>query len=168
MNFLQLTKDRYSVRSYDKRPVEQEKIDNILEAGNNAPTAKNLQPHRIYVIQSPENREKVKQCTNSHYDAPLFLLICYNEEESWFASGDASGSIDAAIVGTHMMFEVVEQGLGCVWVAAFNKERTSELFNLPDNIKPVAFFPIGYASADAHPNPRHTIRKKLEEIVTYI
>ncbi len=168
MNFLELTRKRYSVRSYSDRQIEKDKLDKILEAGRNAPTALNMQPQKIYVIQSDEGREKVKNITQFHYHAPCFLLVCYNENESWFGTNNAFGSIDAAIVGTHMMLEATEQGLGTVWVAAFHQGTARREFNLSDNIIPVALIPIGYPSDRAKPNFRHDIRKDITETVKYI
>ena len=76
MDFLQLaTEERYSVRQFSDKPVEQEKLDLILEAGRIAPTACNYQPQRILVIREPEGLDKLKQCTSCHFDAPLALLI---------------------------------------------------------------------------------------------
>ncbi len=80
MDFLELAKERYSVRIYSDEPVEEEKINKILEAGRIAPTAHNNQPQRIYVIQSKEAREKVKKCTRFSFNAPIILLLCYNED----------------------------------------------------------------------------------------
>ena len=54
MDFEKLSAERYSLRKFDTRPVEQEKLNLILEAGRNAPTAHNNQPQRIFVLQSQE------------------------------------------------------------------------------------------------------------------
>ena len=74
MDFLQLVKDRYSVRKFSDRKVEQEKLDLILEAGRVAPTAVNYQPQRILVLSSEENLAKLKSCTIYHFHAPMALL----------------------------------------------------------------------------------------------
>ncbi|WP_294625703.1 nitroreductase family protein, partial [uncultured Bilophila sp.] len=62
-DFLDLARRRYSVRTYLPQPVEAEKLERILEAGRVAPTAKNNQPHRILIVQSPEGLEKLTKCT---------------------------------------------------------------------------------------------------------
>lgn len=168
MNFLELTKERYSVREYSDKQVEKEKLDKILEAGNNAPTAGNFQPQRIYVIQSREAREKIKKVSRVRYSAPCFLLVCYNEDESWFGQNNGFGAIDAAIVGTHMVLEATEQGLGSMWVSDFHPGMAREEFNLPDNIIPVALILMGYPSEEAKPNYKHSIRKSISETVKYL
>jgi nitroreductase len=168
MDFLGLTKGRYSVRSYSDRPIEKERLDMILEAGNNAPTACNAQPQRVYVILSDEGREKVKKATSYHYNAPCILMICYDEDESWFGAGNGLGSIDATIVGTHMMLEAAEQGIGSVWVASFDPSVLADEFRLPSNMVPVSLIPIGYPSEGCKPGPNHYDRKAISETVTYL
>ena len=61
MDFLELAKNRYSERFFDSRPVEQEKLDKILEAGRVVPTACNYQPQKFYLIRSEEGLEKLKE-----------------------------------------------------------------------------------------------------------
>ena len=60
MDFAKLAAERYSLRKFSDRPVEAEKLSAVLEAGRNAPTAHNLQPQRIFVLQSSEALEKVE------------------------------------------------------------------------------------------------------------
>ena len=74
MTFMELAKKRYSERFFDPRPVEDEKLQQILEAGRIVPTACNYQPQRFYVMRSPEALAKVKAVTPFHYNAPLVLL----------------------------------------------------------------------------------------------
>lgn len=75
MNFMELAKRRYSVRKFTDKQVEQEKLDAILAAGNIAPTAKNLQPQRIYVLQSTESLAKLDTLTHCRYGAKTVLLF---------------------------------------------------------------------------------------------
>lgn len=107
MDFLELAKERYSVRKFSDKKVEREKLDAILEAGRCAPTAVNYQPQRVLVLESPEALEKLKGCTPYHFHAPLALLVCYDREASWKRSFDNCdmGAVDAAIVTTQMMLE---------------------------------------------------------------
>ena len=63
MSFLELSKARYSVRSFKAQPIELEKLTQVLEAGRIAPTACNNQPHRIKVINTPEDLTKVDECS---------------------------------------------------------------------------------------------------------
>ncbi len=76
MNFSELVKSRHSVRSFSDRPVEKEKMDLILEAGRVAPTAKNMQPQRLFVCQSKESMEKLGTVCSCLFGAPTAVLFC--------------------------------------------------------------------------------------------
>lgn len=169
MNFLELSKERYSVRKFSEKKVEREKLEKVLEAGRIAPTAVNNQPQKVYLIESDEAIEKLKSCTKCCFNAKTFLLVCYDKTKSWKRNYDNEdgGTIDASIVGAHMMLEAVEQGLGTTWVGSFDPAKISEEFELDDDIVPVALFPIGYPAEDAEPSERHYIRKEIDEIVVY-
>lgn len=169
MDFIELAKERHSVRKFSDKKVEQEKIDLILEAGRIAPTACNKQPQRILVLNSPESLDKLKTCTPCHFDAPLAILICYDKTVSWkrpFDDND-SGDIDASIVTSHMMLEITNLGLGTTWVGHFDPEAMIKTFELPENIIPVALLPIGYPSKDSVPHPNHDKRFDKSETVFY-
>ena len=115
MTFLELAESRFSVRRFEKTAVEQEKIDAILRAAQLAPTAKNLQPQKIYVLKSEEAIKKINEVTSRAYQAPLVFVVCYDKNIAWTNPLDnnaSSGEMDATIVGTHMMLEAAEQGLG--------------------------------------------------------
>lgn len=169
MSFIELAKERYSLRKFSNKQIEKEKLDLIIQAAQIAPTAANRQPQRILVIDSPEALLKFKKCTKYHFDAPMAFLVCYDKNTSWKRVYDQhdSGYEDASIITTHMMMEASELGLGTTWVGHFMPEVVVEEFNLPENIIPVAFLPIGYPAADASISPMHYQRKALEETVFY-
>ena len=80
MNFSELAKSRYSVRAYDPRPVEDEKMERIIEAGRVAPTACNFQPQRIFVVKSEENRQRLASICRFTFDAPVILVVAYDRD----------------------------------------------------------------------------------------
>lgn len=169
MNFLQLAEERFSVRSFARKPVEQEKIDVILRAGQVAPTACNLQPQKILVIQSDEALERYRKCTVCHFNAPLAILTCYDKNLCWKREydGKISGDIDASIVTTHMMLEAANLGIGSTWIMHFIPEAIREEFQLPENYEPVSLLAMGYPAEDAKPYPKHTDIKQLNDTVSY-
>lgn len=170
MDFLNLAAERYSVRKFDSKQIEAEALEKVLKAGHLAPTARNLQPQKIFVVQSPEALEKIKKCTACHFDAPTVLIVCHDTEVAWTRpfDGKQSGDIDASIVATHMMLEAANIGLGTTWVMFFDAAKVIEEFNLPENIVPTCLFPIGYPAADAEPAPRHTEFRDEKELVCYL
>lgn len=169
MDFLKLAKERHSVRKFSDKKVEKEKLDLILEAARLAPTACNLQPQRIFVFNNEESLSKLKSCTAYHFNAPLAILICYDKEISWKRKYDGKdgGEVDAAIITTHMMLEVSNLGLGTTWVGSFDPTVMSSIYELPENIIPIALLPIGYPAEDSAPHPNHDSRLELEETVFY-
>ncbi len=169
-NFLELAENRYSVRKYDSRPIEQEKLDRILRAGQVAPTAANAQPQRILLLKSEEALSRVRAVTHFHFGAPMVLLICYDRRASWKArDGHDSGPVDTAIVVTQMMLEAFDEGIGSCWVRGFDKYAVSQIFDLPEHLEPVAMLPIGYPAEGSHPWPgAHDNRLPIEDTVTYL
>ena len=165
--FIELAKDRYSVRKYSDKKVEPEKLAQILEAARIAPTACNNQPQRIKVISAPEDLAKIDECTKCRFDAPMVLLICYDKAMVWKRKFDGadSGEVDASIITTHLMMEAEELGLGTCWVMHFDPAKVTELFALPDNIVPVAMLPMGYPAADVEPNSLHETRLSIEDLL---
>ena len=165
--FLELAKERFSVRSFKSQPIEPEKLNGVLEVGRIAPTACNNQPHRVKVITNAEDLAKVDKCTPCRFGAPVVLLVCYDNTVCWKRKfdGATSGEVDASIVTTHLVLAAHEVGLGTCWVMYFDPAKTTELFELPDTIVPVAFLPIGYPAADAMPADGHSQRLALDKIL---
>lgn len=164
MTFIELAKARYSVRSFKDTPVEEEKLAAILEAGRIAPTARNNQPQRIYVVKSNEMLAKMNEVSPCIYNAPLVLAVCYDEE----AQARNFGEMDASIVCTHMMLEAWELGVGSCWVGRFDADKCAAALGLPPTERPVALLPLGYAAEGAQPAPQHTSRLAAEETVKYV
>ncbi|MCU0523176.1 MAG: nitroreductase family protein [Anaerolineae bacterium] len=167
MDFLELVRQRYSVRAYKPDPVEDEKLQLILEAARLAPTAANRQPFRILVIPTAEHRAVLQQIYSQKWfvDAPLVLCVCGVEAEAWVRRHDGVNyvDVDAAIVMDHIVLAATSLGLGTCWIGAFNPDAAHEGLKLPSGIDPVAFTPLGYP--DDRPSPKR--RKELSDIVRY-
>lgn len=169
MNFLDNAKKRYSVRSYKSQKVEQEKLDLILEAARVAPTAENLQPVRLIVVQEKEGLAKIEKAANI-YNAPLAVIVCADHSTAWTRPFDKkqTGDIDASILTDHMMLQASELGLGTVWVCYFKPDILSQEFNLPENLEPVNILVIGYADEEpADPDRHGKTRIPLDTLVAY-
>lgn len=169
MDFNALAEERYSVRTFDPRPIEKEKLDQVLRAGRIAPTACNNQPQRILVVNTDESMEKLKKCTPYTFGAPTALIICYDAEKAWLRpfDEDNSGTVDAAIVASHMMLQAADLGLGTTWVGYFDPGLVAGEFSFPETYVPVAILPIGYPAKDAAKNELHDKKLPEDEIVFY-
>ncbi len=170
MDFEKLCEERYSLRKFSERPVEEEKLRKILEAGRNAPTAKNLQPHRIFVANSPEALEKVDACTTCHFHPPVVLIAAYDADAAWKreADGKNHGEIDTALAVSQMMLQAAELGLGTTYIGMFSPEKLLEAFPQMKGLTPIALLPLGYPREDAHPSRLHRERRPMEEFVTFL
>ena len=168
MSFTELIEQRYSVRKYDERPVEEEKLHKILEAGRLAPTGCNYQPQRILVVQG-EDLQKINDCSPCIFGAPTVLVICYDKTVSWKSrSGRDIGDVDATIVLTQMMYQAQELGIGSLIVGIYKEPLLRERFNIPDTYQIVSLMLLGYPAQDCEPHPQlHFERKPLDETVFY-
>ena len=171
MTFQELAHARYSVGSFLDAPIEEEKLNLILEAGRVAPTACNFQPQKIYVAKSAEARGKLASVCRCTFGAPVILVVCYDRERDWknkLMPGYESGETDAAIVCTHMMLQAFDLGIGSCWVGYFNPKTVAETLGLPENITVSALLPMGYPAEDAQPLPLHSQFRDLADTVEEI
>ena len=169
MDFLALAKKRYACRKYKAAPVEQEKLDYILEAGRVAPTGANRQPQRLIVVRSKEGMEKLARCTRD-FGAPVAVIVCADTDEVWTRKYDGKkiGDIDASIVTDHMMLAAAAQGLDTLWICMFKPEAVRAEFDLPEHVIPVNILLIGYGDSEPASPGRHTeTRKPLAETVFF-
>ncbi len=169
MNFINIAKQRHSVRSYKNQKVEPEKLEQILEAAHVAPTAANLQPVRLIVVQSEEGLAKISKAAGI-YQAPLAIIVCADHDKAWVRPFDKkqTGDIDASILTDHMMLQATELGLGTVWVCYFRPEILREEFHLPDHLEPVNILAVGYSNDEpADKNRFDTQRIPMDQLVSY-
>lgn len=169
MSVLDVAKKRFSVRKYADRNVEKEKLDQILEAAHVAPTAANLQPVKLYVVQSADGLEKVGKAANV-YGAPVAIVVCADKSKAWKRPFDGmiTTDIDASILTDHMMLEATELGLGTVWICYFKADVLKKELKLPEELEPINILAVGYSDEPEADTARHdTQRIGMEELVTY-
>lgn len=166
MDFFEVVSRRCSVRSYRSDPVEEEKVQRILEAGRLAPTAANRQAFQIFVIPTAGREKELGRIYGASWfvQAPLILGVCTLPNRAWTRKdGKNYADVDAAIVMDHIILAATALGLGTCWVAAFDPVAAREVLGLPPEMEPVVFTPLGYP-ADS-PKPKK--RKELSELVRY-
>ena len=169
MDFINIVKRRYSVRSYMDKKVEADKLEKILEVAHVAPTAANLQPVHLIAVQSEEGLAKIGKGANI-YGAPLAIIVCADHNKAWVRPFDKkqSGDIDASILTDHMMLQATELGLGSVWVCYFQPDIIRKEFNLPVNLEPVNILVIGYSNDGAADTSRFdSDRIPMSKLVSY-
>lgn len=171
MEYYDLIKERFSVRSYKECPIESEKLTRILEAGRLAPTACNRQPQMVFVIESKEAKEALAATSRFTFGAPVVLAIGYDKDRAWknkLMPPYTSGETDAAIVATHMMLAAHNEGLGACWVGYFNADSVRDALGLPENIVVTSLLPIGYPADDAEPLYMHNEYRDFGDTISFM
>lgn len=166
MNVMEAIRKRRSIREYQNKEVEEEKLKKILEAGRLAPSASNRQEWRYIVVRDKTTREKLMRAAKNQRfvaEAAVVIVACAETDEHRMTCGQLSYPIDVAISLDHMSLVAVEEGLGTCWIGAFYEEKVKEILGIPPHIRVVELLTLGYPKESPLPRPR----KSLEEIVRY-
>jgi len=170
MDLLDLLKRRRSVRVYESRPVEKEKLAAILEAARAAPSAGNLQAFEMVVVESSERKALLARAAldQQHVaSAPVLLVFVANPARSASKYGGRGSDLyarqDATIACAHAQLAATSLGLGSCWVGAFYPEVIRQILNAPSSLEPVAILSVGYAAEE----PAATERRPLEDLVRW-
>ena len=166
MSFLELAGKRYSVRAYKPDPVEDEKLQQVLEAARLAPTACNLQPFQFIVIHTRGKEAGLRRVYGASWfvAAPVVICACGIPSQSWVRrDGKNYCEVDVTIAMDHLILAAADLGLGTCWIGAFNPDAAREVLGLPDGVEPIAFTPLGYPDD----RPGFKSRNPLSELVRY-
>jgi nitroreductase len=167
MDFSELVSYRGSIRGYKNDPIEDEKLQAVLEAARLAPTAHNNQPFRLIVIHTAGREAELSQIYGRPWftQAPIVICMVGVPTEGWVREPDGKNyyEVDIAIAMDHLILAAHNLGLGTCWVGAFNPEAAREVLGLPDEVVPMVFTPLGYPDRE----PREKVRKPLDELVKY-
>jgi len=167
MNVMDAIKTRKSVRAYIDRPVEEEKLNVILEAGRLAPSASNRQEWRFVIVRDMEKRKILAQVAGKQdfiAEAPVVIVACAETDGHLMPCGQSSYPIDVAIALDHMTLAAVESGLGTCWIGDFDERKVKEMLGIPENIRVVELMPLGYP---VDPSAKEKKRFPLSTIVKY-
>lgn len=166
---LEIIKKRRSIRKYKTKPVENEKINKVLEAARLAPSANNQQPWHFILVTKPEAKESLRAAFKPErqwlMQAPAIIVACADPKKAWKRNdGEEYWKVDAAIAMQNLVLAATELGLGTCWIAVFNEKAVKKALNIPKHIRVVAMTPLGYPDEDKGPV---TDRKTLNEIVHF-
>lgn len=166
MKFIELAKKRRSIRGYKSDPVPEEILNEILQVGNLAPTAKNLQPFHFIVVRDSAKLDELAVAYPAPFfrQAPVAIVICTEPVKGWTRDrydGKNYCEVDVAIAVDHMTLAAADLGLGSCWIAAFDPARVADAMGLPEGIEPIVLLPLGYPNETG----RKKVRKSLDELV---
>ena len=187
MDLFQAIKERRSCRNFDSRPIEEEKLQAVLEAGSWAPSAMNKQPWRFLVIKNQERRQRLRDACDetrkllfelsgwkwlSRYSieflvtAPVIIAVYADPQDSGAdlflpERGDSYAQGCCAAV-QNMLLAAHALGLGSLWYTLYEKERVMEILELPLDYDLVSMVVLGYPAQPPGPVPR----KPVSELTT--
>lgn len=156
---------RYSCRAYHDRPIEQEKLDKIIEAIRLAPSAKNLQDWRFVIVQDKQTRVKLARAANDQKfleNASVIMVACSNSDHV-MRCGQPIGPIDVSIALEHVCLQATELGLATCWIGSFYPDKVRPILGIPQDITIVELMSLGYP-ADTQKEP---IREPVDKIICY-
>jgi nitroreductase len=167
MTVMEAIKTRQSVRSYEVRPVEKEKIEEVVEAARLAPSAGNRQEWRFVVATDPEKRKKLAhEAAGQAFvgEAACVIACCADTDFHQMRCGQLCYPIDVAIAIDHMTLRAAELGLGTCWIGSFSEEEVKKILRIPAPIKVVELLTLGYPK-DLRPKARSRLER--EKILSY-
>ena len=181
MDTLEAIKTRRSIRKFSDRAVEPEKLRQVLEAAQIAPSWANMQCWRFVVVQDPATRARISELSyveaffvprgyktnpaqKALADAPVVIVACADPTQSGDLRGEHYYMTDVGIAAENLMLAAHELGLGSVFVGVFDEEKLGDLLDIPPEIRIIGLFPLGYPQEEAKAAPP---RKPLEQIVFY-
>jgi nitroreductase len=141
MDVFEAIQERRSIRSYQDKPVEREKMERILEAGRLAPSAKNVEPWHFIAVTDAEKRKALSGGTWAKFltQSPLVIVACGDKKASpdWYA-------IDVALALENMVLTAVNEGLGTCCVGSFNEKDIKTALKIPENFEVLIMLAVGY------------------------
>ena len=167
MEYYEVIRQRRSMRAYQDREIEEDKLKRILEAARMAPSAANAQPWRFIAIRKKEVKEELKAAYSRSWfwTAPVLICACGIISEAWKRSdGKVYLDVDIAIAMDHLILAATAEKLGTCWIGAFDPVEVKRILNLAPEIEPIVLTPIGYPAESPEPKPR----KAWEEVISYI
>ena len=166
MDVMEAILNRRSIRSYEDKPIEKEKLSRVLEAGRQAPSAANSQPWRILVVTDAATRKTLVTAANGKEfvgQAPAVIVGCAVKTDKVMSCGQQAYPIDVAICMTTMSLAAVGEGLGTCWIGAFNEDAVKEVLGIPKEVRVVELMPIGYPTSQ----PDARTRMPMDEFAVF-
>lgn len=165
LSLMEIIEGRRSIRAYSDKPVEQEKLDAVLEAARLAPSARNRQKWQFIIVTDPAVKELMAEaCFNqpSVRQAPVFIAVV-DEEPEMMTCKQPVDAVDASIAFSFLILKAYEEGLGTCWLGYFDQDKVKAALGIPESMSVVAATPLGYPAE----SPDARGRKSLSEIVRY-
>jgi len=166
MELSEAIKGRRSIRAYKQQNVPEEVVEKLIDAASFAPSAGNIQPWKFVIARKQDTKKKLAQAADQAFieEAPVVIVVCANEERSSMGYGFRGKTLyciqDTAAATQNILLTAYSLGLGTCWIGAFNEDEAKKAINAPEEIRPVAIIPVGYANEA----PTQRNRRPLSQI----
>lgn len=167
MDIFKAIERRRSIRNYQDREIEEDKIFKILEAARQAPSASNRQEWRFVVVRDKAAKSKLCQAAKRQAfvdQAPVIIACCAETDNHVMTCGQPCYAINLAIAIDHMTLAAVALGLGSCWIGAFYEAEVKKILGIPENIRVVEMLALGYPSEEPSISKD---RLPLEKVVAF-
>jgi len=164
MNVREAIEKRRSIRAYEAKDIEPEKLARVLEAAHLAPSARNRQDWKFIIVKDPKIKEKLATIARNQKfiaEAPVVIVACGIDCDYIMSCGQPAYTVDVSIAMSYITLQAVEEGLGTCWIGAFKEEEVKELLGIPKDVRIVGMLPLGYPLEVPPPKPR----KPLSQII---
>jgi len=154
--------NRKSIMDFKSDPIGKDKLENILEAGRMAPSAKNRQEWRFIVVTDKKKQDKIKEAAfgQEHVgQAPVIIVACTTNIDYRMPNGQVAYPIDLTFPVSFMMIQAVHEGLGTCCITTYDEQEIRELLSVPYSMRVVMLLLVGYAESEPEPAPRKTFRQ---------
>jgi len=165
MDLYEAIRKRSSMRAYLDKPVEEDKLGRILEAGRLAPSARNRQEWKFIVVRDAKVRQQLAGASGQPFvgQAPVVIAAVGLTPNDTMHCGIPTDPVDCAIALEHFALAATAEGLGCCWIGHFDQDACRKILNVPSSAKIIELMPIGYPDAPL----RERTRKPLHQVVCY-
>ena len=170
MELLEAINGRRSIRAFKTQDVEEATVMKLIEAARWAPSAGNIQPWRFVIVRKPPVKKALaKAALNQAHveEAPVVIVVCADEKRSSMGYGIRGKLLyclqETAAATQNILLTAYSLGLGACWIGAFNEDEAKKAVNAPEEIRPVAIIPVGYANEA----PSQRSRRPLSQIMHY-
>ena len=166
--FYELYDRRRSVREFEERPIEPDKLSRLIMTLNRAQSAANRQPWHFIVIEQKDRAELNGALTKEGFRiAPVIIAACADPAQAWIRKADQRNYswVDVTIAVTEMIGAATAEGLGTCWIASLDPARVKSILGVPDQIDLVGLVAIGYPKDGLKKEKKE--RKPLGEVIHY-
>jgi len=164
MDFMDVIRNRRSIRKFRADGITHEDLNEILEAIHLAPSANNLQPWKFILVKNEKKKRLIAQaCSGQEFigEAPIIVVACAVGRGGYIGKYMESWPIDIAIAMTHLILSAWNKGLGTCWIGDFDEDKMRDICNIPVQVRVAAITPLGYPVKP----PQPTSRRPMERII---